>query len=113
MSWLKRLFEQQIYIPAESWSDPPDPKIPPPPPPGRRKRAPMDLLQEAALWAFEHFEATDRANAKIHCAPVRYSPITFRLAMALRESWPIDEDITEEMARVLHHAGQYEEDKGR
>jgi len=72
-----------------------------------------DSLVEASLWALEHFEAMDQANAKIHCAPVRYSPITFRLATALKAAWPINEDITEEMAKVLHHHGQYEEDSGR
>ena len=70
-------------------------------------------LQEAALWSFQYFEAMDQANAKIHCAPVKYSPITFRLARALRAVWPLDQDVTEEMARVLHHVGQYEEDTGR
>lgn len=68
---------------------------------------------EAILWAFEYFEAMDRANAKIHCAPVKYSPITFRLATYLQESWPEGEDITQEIARVLHHIGKYEEDMGR
>ena len=73
----------------------------------------MKELREAALWAFEHFEALDQANAKIHCAPVRYSPITFRLQRALREVWEQDEDVTEEMMRVWSHDGAYEEDKGR
>lgn len=67
----------------------------------------------AMTWAFEYFEAMDCANSKIHCAPVRYSPITFRLIEALMMLWPNEEDITEEMARVLQHKGQYEEDKGR
>jgi hypothetical protein len=111
--WWKRIWQQQTYIPDESWDDGEMTTMPPPPPPGRRKRPPMDLLREAALWSLQHFEALDRANAQIHCAPVRYSPITFRLAMALRESWPQDEDITEEMANVLHHQGQYAEDPGR
>ena len=73
----------------------------------------MNELREAALWALEHFEALDQANAKIHCAPVRYSPITFRLAVALKDSWDINEDISEEMARVLHHRDKYELDVGR
>lgn len=73
----------------------------------------MRELIEAALWAFQNVEALDRANAAIHCAPVRYSPVTFRLATALKAVWPEDEDITEEMARVLHHVGAYELDPGR
>ena len=73
----------------------------------------MDVLREAALWALIHFEAMDRGNAAMHCAPVRYSPITFRLTRALLETWPENDDITEEMARVRHHDGMYAEDPGR
>ena len=73
----------------------------------------MNELREAALWALHHFEAMDCANAAVHCSPVRYSPVTFRLARALKDSWPSNEDITEEMHRVLHHEGMYKEDPGR
>lgn len=68
-----------------------------------------DPLYEAAYWALCYFKAMDEANAQVHCAPVRYSPITFRLAYALR-----DENIGyPEMGEVLAHAGRYEEDPGR
>jgi hypothetical protein len=73
----------------------------------------VENLREAALWAFLHFEALDQANAKIHCAPVRYSPITFRLNRALCAVWAEDQDIVEEMRRVRQHDGLYEEDQGR
>lgn len=73
----------------------------------------MKELIEAAQWAFEHFEAMDRANAKIHCAPVRYSPLTFRLCRALYDVWPEKEDITQEMQWVRQHDGLYAEDTGR
>lgn len=73
----------------------------------------MDSMIEAALWALQHFEAMDRANAAVHCAPVRYSPLTFRLAAALNDVWPADSDTTEEIARVLAHVGMYAEDPGR
>jgi hypothetical protein len=73
----------------------------------------MNELQEAALWAFEHFEALDRSNAKIHCAPVRFSPITFRLCRALCDVWPEGKDITQEMYWVREHDGRYAEDTGR
>ena len=73
----------------------------------------MNELIEAALWALQYHEATDRANATVHCAPVRYSPITFRLARALEAWWPAGEDIIEEMARVRSHRGKYQEDSGR
>jgi hypothetical protein len=72
-----------------------------------------DALIEAALWALQYFEATDRANAVIHCAPVKYSPVTFRLAQTLKEVTPEDEDIAEEVAIVMRHRGLYEEDPGR
>jgi hypothetical protein len=73
----------------------------------------LGVAGEALLWAFEHFEAMDRANAKLHCAPVRYSPITFRLCRALDLLWADEEDITEEMAHVRSHTGTYPEDPGR
>ena len=74
---------------------------------------PNASLEEAALWALNYFVATDEANAQVHCAPVRYSPITFRLAHSLRDAWPPDQIVTEEMARVLSHVGAYQPDPGR
>jgi hypothetical protein len=68
---------------------------------------------DASLWAFEHFFHMDKANACMHCAPVKFSPITFRLLDDLLVDWPDDEDVTEEMAQVRHHRGQYELDPGR
>jgi hypothetical protein len=68
---------------------------------------------EPVLWAFEHFYHMDSANAKIHCAPVRFSPITFRLCDYLMAAWRDGEDITEEMGIVSRHVGQYAMDKGR
>jgi hypothetical protein len=73
-------------------------------------------LQEAALWALEHFKALDEANAKIHCAPVRYSPLTFRLAEALCEELEKGgEDVEWPMAvsTVIIEVGKYQEDPGR
>jgi hypothetical protein len=68
-------------------------------------------LTEAAAEALRHFVHLDEANAAIHTAPVRYSPITFRLAEALRaESFLANDDY---VRRVMTHIGQYEEDKGR
>lgn len=74
-----------------------------------------DPLQEAALWALQHFEQMDVANGAIHCAPVRYSPITFRLARALRDAGVADhhDEVANEIHRVLEHDGAYEEDTGR
>jgi hypothetical protein len=68
---------------------------------------------EAVLWAFEYFFHTDKANAKTHCAPVRFSPLTFRLCDYLLGVWHDDQDITQEMAEVREAAGKYELDAGR
>jgi hypothetical protein len=65
------------------------------------------------LWSFEYFYHMDKANACIHCSPVRFSPLTFRLFDALMNGWSRDEDITSAMAEVRSHAGAYELDPGR
>lgn len=66
-------------------------------------------LQTAAQWALAHFVNADRSNAAMHCAPVRYSPITFRLAEALDDIGAKTPDIE----AVLADRGAYEEDAGR
>lgn len=68
---------------------------------------------DAGLWAFNHFYHLDKANACIHCAPARFSPITFRLLDDLMVHWPPDEDITQEMAEVKSHINSYALDPGR
>ena len=70
-------------------------------------------VQEPVLWAFTQNYHLDKSNAAVHCAPVRFSPITFRLYELLMEDWPVEEDITQELAEVAHHKGQYAEDPGR
>lgn len=60
---------------------------------------------------FNYFVNLDRSNAAIHIAPVKYSPITFRLAMEIRDQFGTGSD--PDLAEVLHHQGQYAEDKGR
>lgn len=40
-------------------------------------------MREALQWASEMFAARDAMNAKVHCAPVRLSPVTERVQMAL------------------------------
>lgn len=64
-------------------------------------------------WAFLQNYHLDKSNACVHCSPVRFSPITFRLYQALNNLWPQDEDITQEMAEVRDHVGAYQEDRGR
>ena len=71
------------------------------------------MENDSVLWSFLYFYHTDKANACIHCSPVRFSPITVRLFQELEDGWNPDEDITQEMAEVRSHIGQYELDKGR
>lgn len=69
----------------------------------------MNELMEAAHWALEHFYHMDKANATMHCAPVKFSPITFRLAGAinvLSNESPI-------VREVMRHKGRYDLDEGR
>jgi hypothetical protein len=88
----------------------------------------MNLLNEetvksvtnALLWCLAQNYHFDHANATVHNADVRFSPITFRLAEALGA---LDEDLawnTEELgqywgmlAEVTKAKGAYEEDTGR
>lgn len=73
-------------------------------------------LPEVLYQCLRHFVHLDESNAAIHCAPVRYSPLTFRLAEELDAqshtagTWPEDDGT---IGRVLSHVGQYEEDTGR
>jgi len=72
----------------------------------------FDML-DPVQWAFLQNYHADKMNACIHCAPVRFSPITFRLFQAVFQLWAPDEDITDEMAEVRNHLGSYEPDPGR
>jgi hypothetical protein len=67
------------------------------------------IMDQTELLAecFRHFWGLDVSNAAIHCAPVRYSPITFRLAEVLEQ---YGGDAIED---VLSDKGRYSEDKGR
>lgn len=72
------------------------------------------------LWhSFRHFYHLDHSNAAMHCAPVRYSPITFRLAEEIRnERVRLHEEkpsavVFPEVYSVLLDLGEYPEDTGR
>lgn len=71
----------------------------------------LDPLVEALIWCLEHLARADQANAAVHCAPVRYSPITFRVAQALEHAGLREE--SDVLADVLDHVGAYELDPGR
>jgi len=68
---------------------------------------------EVLLWCFQQNYHLDKSNAAVHCAPVRFSPLTFRIYEILAGDWADDEDITQEMAEVRSHYGKYDEDPGR
>ena len=67
---------------------------------------------ELLAQCFLHFFHLDRSNAPIHTAPVRYSPITFRLAEELMRH---DHEIIipPEVLSVIEDRGAYAEDLGR
>lgn len=71
------------------------------------------MVHDPRMWCFEYFYHMDKANACMHCAPVRFSPLTFDLAHSLLADWSEDEDITSELAEVRDHIGKYELDPGR
>lgn len=68
--------------------------------------------------AFLHVYHQDHANAAMHCAATRYSPITFRLAEAIHAT-SYDEDLfaigglADAVGAVMRDRGAYEEDEGR
>jgi hypothetical protein len=69
----------------------------------------LDALVGPAYVAFLHFYHADSANACMHVADVRFSPLTFRLAEALEGQVHDSGEIEE----VLAHRGRYAEDPGR
>lgn len=69
------------------------------------------VTDDAVLWAFEYMFHMDKANACMHCAPVKFSPLTFRLAHSLMDDW--SGDMTPELQEVLDDIGKYELDPGR
>jgi hypothetical protein len=68
---------------------------------------------DVLLWCFDYFFHQDKANACMHLAPVKFSPITFRLLERLMEDWPEGEDISPNMGEVRYHIGAYQLDPGR
>ena len=65
---------------------------------------------DATLWqAFRQNYHLDNSNAAVHCAGVRYSPLTFRLAEALYSRGVLGMEI----GLVIGDRGAYEEDRGR
>ena len=73
----------------------------------------MDALTHGFFLVYHQ----DHANAAMHCATVRYSPITFRFAELIHAEAYDDEYFTGGLARsvmeVINDKGAYEQDKGR
>lgn len=72
----------------------------------------------ALYEAFLFFYHRDHSNAAVHVGAARYSPITFRLAEALRQRDVYIQVVHEgwsehELIAVWRDAGTYEEDRGR
>ena len=71
-------------------------------------------METLLYQCFRHFYHLDQSNAAVHMAPVRYSPITFRLAEAIQDLvTEVSNDIYPDVYGVLLDLGAYEEDKGR
>lgn len=66
-------------------------------------------LDETLFQCLRYFVHTDEANAAMHTADVRYSPITFRVAEALYA----EGDRSEMTVKVMGARATYPEDPGR
>jgi hypothetical protein len=67
-------------------------------------------FSRSVYYAFLHFYHMDKANAAVHMAEVKFSPITF----ALWEQASMEAEVYgPELDEVDKHLGKYELDKGR
>lgn len=79
----------------------------------------MSDTRIALGWCLRHFKSADEANAAVHCAPVKYSPITFAVAQCVHdliESEVVpsfDFEAADMAGVVLSHRDLYELDSGR
>jgi len=55
-----------------------------------------NVIIESLQWAYEMLYARDEMNAKVHCAPIRLSPITERLKIALDLANQIIDELSKE-----------------
>ena len=69
----------------------------------------VSVLYQAFMKCYHE----DLSNAAMHCAPVRYSPLTFRLAEQIHERRPVNNVIMPNVYAVILDKGSYEEDPGR
>jgi hypothetical protein len=68
---------------------------------------------DALFYACTHFIHADRANAAIHCAPVRFSPLTFRLVALYEALAPAHAEDDDDISDVIAHRDSYPLDHGR
>jgi hypothetical protein len=70
---------------------------------------------KAIMAAFLHFYYADLANATVHIADVKFSPITFGLCdyLATHSPTTMSDDVDEALSHVMTHKGQYHPDSGR
>jgi hypothetical protein len=77
-----------------------------------------DAERGVLMTCFMHFFHMDKANASVHNADVRFSPLTFRLQEALYNG-PQDRNrflpgqTLNALYEVYSHNGTYQEDTGR
>jgi hypothetical protein len=78
------------------------------------------MPESTTYWAFLYFYYMDKANACMHLAPVRFSPITFSMAERLEKEYQDDDieaeilaDLVPGLQEVQSHRGRYEVDPGR
>jgi len=70
-------------------------------------------LVDVLYQAFRQNYHLDNANAAVHCAEVRYSPLTFRLAEEIHVHVLVSNDVMPDVYSVLLDRGAYPEDPGR
>jgi hypothetical protein len=81
--------------------------------PGLPDSIPQGMELHEILWhTLRQNVHLDESNAAIHCASVRYSPITFRIAEYLWNHFPSYRQRLE-LAQVVADSGSYAEDPGR
>lgn len=80
----------------------------------------MDTTNARAIgWCLRHFKTLDESNAAVHCATVKYSPVTFAVAQCISDLHAESEEllfsrwVLEDAKDVLSHRGAYELDTGR
>jgi hypothetical protein len=73
----------------------------------------QDPLWQALYHSFLKMYHEDHANASMHCATVRYSPLTFRLAEQIDQLTPSSNEVLPEIYTVMVDRGVYQEDPGR